>query len=193
VHQETSPADRRSPSAAGFTLVELLVTMVVMLSVLAVVAQIVVQSNVVYAQQRAHLERRYSTATTVEMIARLVRQAQSVTTDPDGNGALDSIRIVADWNPRDGDTGDPYESIVFSQAGMTLFKREAADAAPVAFADNINQLRFAYFNPGGGAVLNPLTVTIDQLALVTVTVGTPPVDGQPGLTLTSSASVRRLE
>jgi prepilin-type N-terminal cleavage/methylation domain-containing protein len=193
VHPDPSHTDRTAPSAAGFTLVELLVTMVVMLSVLAVVAQIVVQSNVVYAQQRAHLERRYNTATTVEMIARLVRQAQSVTTDPDGNGALDSIRIVADWNPRDGDTTDPYESIVFSQAGTTLFKREAADAAPIPFADNINQLSFAYFNPGGGAVLNPLTVTIDQLALVAVSVGTPPVDGQPGLTLTSSASVRRLE
>ena len=56
---------RPAPRDAGFSLVELLVTMVVMLSVLAVVTQIVVRSNVVYAQQRAHLERRYNTATTV--------------------------------------------------------------------------------------------------------------------------------
>lgn len=193
MHRDAPDADRHPGPAAGFTLVELLVTMVVVLAVLAVVTQIVVRSNIVYAQQRAHLERRYNTATTVEMIARLLRQAQSIETDPDGNSALDSIRIVADWNPRDGDTSDAYEDIVFSQAGTTLFKREAADAGLIPFAENVNQLTFAYFNPGGGAVLNPLTVTIDQLAFVTVTVGSPPVDGQPGLALASSASVRRLE
>jgi len=193
MHPDVVPIDRRLRPEAGFSLVELLVTMVVMLAVLAVVTQIVVRSNVVYAQQRAHLERRYNTATTVEMIARLVRQAESLTTDPDGNGALDSIRIVADWNPRDGDTADPYENIVFSQAGTTLFKREPTDAATVPFAENVNRLTFAYFNPAGGPVLNPLTVTTNQLAFVTVTVGTPRVDGQPGLVLSSSASVRRLE
>ena len=193
MHPAVPHADRPAGSAAGFTLVELLVTMVVMLAVLGVVTQIVVRSNVVYAQQREHLERRYSTATTVEMIARLLRQAQSIETDPDGNGALDGVRIVADWNPRDGDTADAYEDIVFSQAGTTLFKREAADAAPIPFAENVDRLAFAYFNPGGGAVLNPLTVTIDQLAFVTVSVGSPPVDGQPGIALVSSASVRRLE
>jgi prepilin-type N-terminal cleavage/methylation domain-containing protein len=193
VHRDAAHADRPAGREAGFTLVELLVTMVVVLAVLAVVTQIVVRSNVVYAQQRAHLERRYSTATTVEMIARLLRQAQSIETDPDGNGALDSVRIVADWNPRDGDTADAYEDIVFSQTGLTLFKREPADAAPVPFAENVNQLSFVYFNPGGGPVLNPLTVTIDQLAFVTVRVATSPVDGQPGLALASSASVRRLE
>ena len=75
----------------------------------------------------------------------------------------------------------------------TLFKREPTDAAAVPFAENVNRLTFAYFNPAGGPVLNPLTVTADQLAFVTVTVGTPAVDGQPGLVLTSSASVRRLE
>jgi hypothetical protein len=185
-------ADRRA-SAAGFSLVELLVTVVVVLSVLGVVSQVMVRSNTIYGQQRQHLERRYNTATTVEMMARLIRQAQSISTDPDGNGALDSIRIVADWNPKDGDSNDPYETITFTQAGNTLFKREAADAAPVPFAENISSLRFAYFNPGGGPVLNPLTVTVNQLAFVNITVNTPAVDGQPGLSLSSSASVRRLE
>jgi len=193
VHPHPSDAGPAASRESGFSLVELLVTMVVMLTVLGVVTQVVVRSNVVYAQQRAHLERRYNTATTVEMIARLLRQAESISTDPDGNNALDSVRIVADWNPRDGDTTDPYENITFSQAGTTLFKREPTDAAVVPFAENVDRLTFAYFNPAGGPVLNPLTVTSNQLAFVTVTVGTPAVDGQPGLVLTSSASVRRLE
>jgi prepilin-type N-terminal cleavage/methylation domain-containing protein len=193
MHRRPSDAQSPRPAQAGFSLVELLVTVVVMLIVLGIVTQLAVRSNTVYAQQQAHMDRRYNAATTVEMVARLVRQAQSVTTDPDGNGLLDSIGLVADWNPRDGDNNDPYETIVFTQAGTTLFKREPADAAPVAFAEGINRLTFDYFNPGGGAVLNPLVVTPSQLAFIRVTVGTPPVDGQPGMTLSSSASVRRLE
>jgi prepilin-type N-terminal cleavage/methylation domain-containing protein len=198
------PPPDRSPlrSAAGFSLPELLVTMVVMVLILGVVAQFVSRSSVTYAQQRDHMERRYTAATTADIILRLLRQAGTpggamppvtVDTDPDGNGALDSIGIVSDWNPRDGASDDPYEDIVFTVAGNTLFKQEPADVAPVPFADNISGLTFAYFNPGGGAVLNPLVATQDQLAYVTMTIRTPAVDGQPGIVLSSSASIRRLE
>jgi Tfp pilus assembly protein PilW len=189
-------------SEAGFSLAELLVTVVVMLLVLGVVAQFVSRSSVVYAQQRAHMERRYTAATTADMILRLLRQAGTpggampavtVQTDPDGNNLLDSIRIVSDWNPRDGVPDDPYEDVRFTVAGNTLFKQEPTDLAPVAFADNISGLSFAYFNPGGGPVLNPLVATQDRLAYVTMTIRTPAVDGQPGIVLSSSASVRRLE
>ena len=187
--------------AAGFTLVELLVTMVVMLLILGVVAQIVSRSSVVYGQQRDHLERRYSTATSIEMMLRLLRQARSITVDPDGNGLLDSIRVRADFNPRDGDffpiantvPVDPYEDIIFTVAGNILFKQEPTDPAPVAFAENVNLLTFQYFNGAGAVVPNPLVSTQQQLALVNVTVGSPPVDGQPGVLITSSASIRRLE
>jgi prepilin-type N-terminal cleavage/methylation domain-containing protein len=195
---------RRGPTRpeAGFSLVELLATIVVMLVVLGIVTQVVIRSQVVYGQQREHLERRYSTATTIEMMLRLLRQAQDIDVDPDGNGVLDSIRIRADWNPRDGDFEavpetvpvDAYEDITFTRNGTTIFKWEPDfDADPVAFTDNINQLVFEYFNPAGGAVPNPLTSSDNQLAFVRVTVGTTPVDGQPGVVITSSASVRRLE
>jgi prepilin-type N-terminal cleavage/methylation domain-containing protein len=187
---------------AGFSLIELLITMVVMLLVLGVVSQVVVRSNVVYAQQRNLLERRYSTATGIEMMLRLLRQAKVVNVDPDGNGTLDSIRIQADWNPRNGTTFppdapgapvDPWEDVTFTVANNTLFKREPADAAPIAFADNINSLTFEYFNGAGGQVPNAFIATQAQLAFVHVTVGSPPVDGLPGVLITSSASIRRLE
>jgi prepilin-type N-terminal cleavage/methylation domain-containing protein len=198
------PHPDRSPlrSAAGFSLPELLVTMVVMVLILGVVGQFVSRSSITYAQQRDHMERRYTAATTADIILRLLRQAGrpggampavTLQTDPDGNGLLDSIGIISDWNPHDGVPDDPYENIRFTVAGNTLFKQEPTDLAPVAFADNINGLRFAYFNPGGGAVLNPLVASQNQLAYVTMTITTPAVDGQPGIVLSSSASVRRLE
>ena len=146
-------ASKPSPrNEAGFSLVELLVTVVVMLVVLGVIGQVMVRSDIVFRQQRQHLDRRFSVATTLDTVVRLLRQAETVTTDPDGNGILDSVEIVADWNPRNGDTSDPYEAIEFSVAGNTLFKREPADAAPIAFADGVTGLTFAYFNPAGGAV-----------------------------------------
>lgn len=177
----------------GFSLVELLVTLVVVLAVLATVTHIFVQSDRVYGQQRRHLDRRYNTTAALDMMTRLLRQAQTITTDPDGNGQLDSVAILADWNPRDGDTTDPYENIRFTVSSGTLFKQEPTDAGPVAFADGITSLTFAYFNPAGGPVLNPLVATQAQLAYVTVTIRAMPVDGQPGVTLSSSVSVRRLE
>lgn len=177
----------------GFSLVELLVTMVVILAVLATVTHIFIQSNHVYRQQRSHLDRRSSTTATLDMIVRLLRQAQTIATDPDGNGLLDSVAITADWNPRDGDSDDPYENIRFSAAGGALVKLEPTDAEPVAFADGIAAVSFAYFNPAGGAVLNPLVATQQQLAFVRVTVQAAPVEGQPGVVLSSSASIRRLE
>jgi Tfp pilus assembly protein PilW len=200
----TPPVDcaSRSDGAAGFSLVELLVTLMVMLAVLGVVTQVVARTSVASAQQRAHLDRRQNTVATTEMIVRLLRQATMVHPDPDGNGVLDSIRIRADWNPRDGDWNpipetvpvDPYEDITFTVVGNTLFKEEPDfDAAPVAFADDVNTLQFAYFTPAGGAVPNPMAVTQGQLAFVRFTVGTTALDGQPGITITSSASIRRLE
>jgi prepilin-type N-terminal cleavage/methylation domain-containing protein len=177
----------------GLSLIELLLTMVVILAVLATVTHIFIQSDKVYRQQRAHLDRRYGATATLDMIVRLLRQAQTITTDPDGNNLLDSVAITADWNPRDGDFTDPYENIRFTVANGTLVKREPTDAADVAFADGIASLNFAYFNPAGGAVLNPLVATQAQLAFVRVTVQATPVEGQPGMALSSSASIRRLE
>jgi type II secretory pathway pseudopilin PulG len=184
---------RSAPGEAGFSLVELLVTLIVTLAVLGTVGSIAVRSNVIFRQQREHFDRRYNVTSTLDMIGRLLRQAEIVMPDPDGNGQLDSVQIIADWNPRNGNTNDPYENIRFTVAGNTLFKREPADAAPVPFADGISSVTFAYFNPGGGPVLNPLSVTQSQLAFVTVTVLSPAVDGQPGLSISSSASIRRLE
>jgi prepilin-type N-terminal cleavage/methylation domain-containing protein len=185
--------NRPATDDAGFSLVELLVTLVVILAVISTVGQIIVRSDTVFRQQRQQFDRRYSVATTVDMIVRLLRQAETVQTDPDGNNVLDSIGIIADWNPRDGDTNDPYENVRFTVAGNTLMKREPTDGAPVAFADGVTSMTFAYFNPAGGAVLNPLVATQSQLAFVNITVQTMPVEGQPGLSISSSASIRRLE
>ena len=88
-------------------------------------------------QQRAALDGRNSAAASVDLLARLLRQSscvsatnvycQAIFPDPDDNGVFDSVRVQADWNPRDGDLNDPYEDVLFVVANSTLWKREPTE------------------------------------------------------------------
>ncbi|HUF24320.1 MAG TPA: prepilin-type N-terminal cleavage/methylation domain-containing protein [Vicinamibacterales bacterium] len=175
----------------GFSLVETLVVTVVLLLTLGIATQIFVQGNAAYATQRAYDDARSNAAAALDMMVRLLRSADMIVPDPDGNLAADSIRIVADWNPRNG-TADPYEDVRFTTAGGILFKQEPADAAPVAFAERIASIVFTYRNGAGTLLATPWTATQAQLVLVQVTVRSTPINGL-SVTMTSSASVRRRE
>jgi Tfp pilus assembly protein PilW len=167
--------------------------------VLGMVGRIFADSDRVYRRQRQHVEARGSAAAALDMIVRLVRQAGDATAttgifpDPDANGALDSIRVVTDWNPRNGVLTDPYEDVTFTVAGGTLYKREPADAGPVAFADRVQSITFAYQSPGGVTITNPMTVPKAHLGYLLVTLQTTPIANVPGRVFTSSASIRRRE
>ena len=79
----------RGERGAGLT--EVLVMSAVMLIVLGIVTQVVIQSNKVYSVQRQLGEARENVSATLDMMVRLVRLAQVVDPDPDGDGALNSI------------------------------------------------------------------------------------------------------
>jgi prepilin-type N-terminal cleavage/methylation domain-containing protein len=179
-------------SERGFSLIELLVVTVVLIIALGIATQIFVQGNAAYTTQQAYDDARSNAAAALDMTVRLLRSADTIFPDPDGNLAADSIRIVADWNPRDGDTADPYEDVRFTTAGGVLFKQEPADAGPVAFAERIASIAFTYRNGAGTLLATPWTAAPAQLALVQVTVQSTPINGL-AVTVTSSASVRRRE
>ena len=174
----------------GFSLIEMLIVTVITVVAIGVVTSMFVQGNQLYASQRAFDEARSNASAALDMTVRVLRGAQTIQPDPDGNLVADSIRAVSDWNPRDGDTADAYEDVTFSVAGGTLFKREPADAAPVAFADRVESMAFVYRNPAGALVATPWTAVASQLAYVQVTVRSTPINGTR-VTVKSSASVRR--
>lgn len=176
----------------GFSLVETLVVTVVLVIALGISTSLFVEGNRTYEGQRSYDEARSNSTAALDMTVRLLRSATLIVPDPDGNLATDSIRVVSDWNPQDGDTLDPYEDVTFTTAGGTLFKQEPADAGPVAYADRVASIAFAYRNPAGLAIATPWTVNQRQLALVTVTVQSTPINGVQ-VAMTSSASVRRTE
>jgi prepilin-type N-terminal cleavage/methylation domain-containing protein len=194
-----SAADPRADGESGFTLLELLVTSIIVLIVLGLVGQIFADSDRVYRTQRQYVDVRGNAGAALDMMVRLIRQAGEtgagvgIFPDPDGNGTLDSIRVVTDWNPRNGVVTDPYEDVTFTVAGGTLFKREPSDAGPVAFADRVQSIAFAYVSPAGVPVTNPITVPKAHLGYVTVTLQATPIANVAGRVFTASASVRRRE
>jgi len=176
----------------GFSLIEMLVVTVVLVIALGIATQIFVQGNAAYTTQQAYDEARSNASAALDMTVRLLRSAQTITPDPDGNLAADSIRIVGDWNPRDGDTNDPYEDVRFTVNGGQLLKQEPTDAAPVAFAERIASIAFTYRNGAGAVLATPWTASQNQLGFVTAIVTSTPINGLQ-VAMTSSASVRRLE
>lgn len=176
----------------GFSLAETLVVTVVLVVALGIATSLFVQGNSTYAAQRQFDDARNNASAALDMTVRLLRGATTIFPDPDGNLAADSVRVVSDWNPKDGDTTDSYEDVRFTVANGRLFKQEPADAAPVAFAEGIASIAFAYFSSAGVQLATPWTANQNALELVTITVTTTAVNGTQ-ITMTSSASVRRNE
>ena len=176
----------------GVGLNELMVTTALVLLVLGIVVRIVVQSNDMMRKQRTFGQQRENIAATLDMITRLTRSAQTIHPDPDGDGVMNSIRLIADWNPRNGVTTDPYEDIIFSSNGQQLMKKEPTDGVPVAFAERVTGLTFAYFDTNNVPLTNPVA-SASRIAYVNIGVLTGTVDGLPGVTMSSAATVRRAE
>lgn len=189
-------------SERGMTMVELLVSSAVMLTVLSVSTTVMTRSSTMFTQQRAALDGRNSAAASVDLLTRLLRQSscisatavycQSIFPDPDGNNVFDSVRVRADWNPRDGDLNDAYEDVLFVVANGTLWKREPSDAALVSFGDQVQSLSFAYTNQNGGPLTNPVARP-DLIGGVRVTIVTTAGRGLPAVTSTSAISLRRIK
>jgi prepilin-type N-terminal cleavage/methylation domain-containing protein len=189
-------------SERGMTMVELLVSSAVMLVVLSVSTTVMTKSSTMFSQQRAALGGRNSAAASVDLLTRLLRQSscvsatavycQSIFPDPDGNTVFDSVRVRADWNPRDGDLNDAYEDVLFVVANGTLWKREPSDAALVSFGDQVESLRFTYTNQNGAALANPVARP-DLIGGVNVTIVTTAGRGLPSVTSTSAISLRRIK
>ena len=157
-----------SDAGKGFTLLELLVTVVVMGVVLGIVGQILVQTQTVYLNQREMIRAQQDVRFALHTFVRLLRMSgndpletpigfQAIDPDPDGNTIWDTIRIRADWNPADGDLADPDEDVRFTVNNNILLIQQASDASAVEFLPNISAIQFQYFDGDGNVIADPVT------------------------------------
>ncbi len=170
---------RRVSREAGFSLIETLTVTAVLAVVLLTIGQLADRVQLAYLSQRRQLEALDNARPALDLIARLVRMAggnprglagvRAVDPDPDGNGALDSIALQADWNPPNGSFADPWENVAFSVRDNALVKVEAGDPPQgVLLGTGVAALRFSYLDAGLTPLADPVA-TPDAIAYVSLT------------------------
>ena len=191
---------------AGFSLIEMLTVTAVAAVVLMLVGQLVAGMQRGFATQRAQVEAIDNARAALDTMVRLVRMAgnnprgradvEAVHPDVDGNGLLDSLGLVADWNPADGDFDDPYESVLFFVSQGQLRKLEAGDPPEgVEFAPDVEALRVRFFDTGMGPIADPIA-TPGAIAFTELTLQLRPAAGaarSAPIEITSGASLRGRE
>lgn len=171
----------RARARRGFTLVELMLSMLLLSVVLGAVVSVVLTMQRSYIRQRQvagsddALRAAESTLLTVLRSAGanpLMMTGASIpqlAADPLGHGTFDNVRAVADFNPADGDTNDPLEDVTVSVASDTMFVRWQAGGSTDAVAYGIRSLLFEYYASNGVALTTASQASMATRVKITMT------------------------
>jgi prepilin-type N-terminal cleavage/methylation domain-containing protein len=149
---------KRLRNRAGFSLVELIVSLVIFSIIMGSLISVILVVQRRYVDQRERVRAQESLRVAQMTIAPLLRAAGAdpreskltlVNVDPDGNGVFDDLRVVSDFNPIDGDVADDLEDVQIWVATDTLWIRWKTGAAKQALAWPIKSLRFEYYANNG--------------------------------------------
>lgn len=161
----------RSSVRRGFTLIELMISMLLLSIVLGAVVSVVVTMQRSYLRQRQVAGSDDALRAAESTLLNVMRSAGAnpyaitgprLSADPLGHGVFDNVRTVADFNPADGDTNDPLEDVTVSVANDTMYVRWQAGAATQPAAYGIRSLLFEYYASNGVAL-----TTVSQAGLAT--------------------------
>jgi prepilin-type N-terminal cleavage/methylation domain-containing protein len=142
---------------AGFTLTELMISITMLAIIMGGVVSVMVSMQRGYNRQR-EVARMEDALRVAELITtRILQAAGSNSLNMTGAGApridplaspFDTLRVVADYNPVDGDVADPLEDMQVWVLSDTLFVSWQAGgaASPVAFP--VRSLLFQYDSAG---------------------------------------------
>ncbi len=187
-------------TSRGFTLIELMIAMTILLIMLAALATILLGINRQFRTQRPRLEAVSDAQLAVDTITRLIRTARNrpttcqtsfVVSNPTpyvaGSGSYFSqLRLQSDWNPADCALTGTDEDVTISVSNGNLYL-DAAQSVP--FVSNIAAVRFQFFNGSNVLMTSPHTQT-DQIARIQVEIQTAATDGT-SRTITSGATIRK--
>ena len=195
-----SPLPARSRTEAGFTLVELMVTLGILAVVTLTLTTILLSSNRLQSRTVTRAEVQASTRQALSIMTTELRQAGADPSNPPagivGIAHADSgnVHIRADLSG-DGaiQTAEPSEDVTYNwnPATQTLSRDPGTGAATLL--TNVSSLRFTYFDASN----NPLTalpLSVSDAALVHVigiTMTTQGRDSHP-LTLTTKVTLRNM-
>jgi prepilin-type N-terminal cleavage/methylation domain-containing protein len=190
------PMNERSRES-GFTLIELIISMVLLGIMLAALFGTVTHTQQRYVQQRI-TTRSHETLGMAELtMTRLFRSARSdpkeaklsgITPNPLNHATWDNVAIRSDFNPADGDVNDLMEDVQLSTANDTLFVRWQKNGATTPMAYPVRSILFEYYSTSGVKLNNVADVV--GAARVKFTISVPGKPGAPLVTRTTWATIR---
>lgn len=149
---------RGPPPAPGFTLVELVVALTMLSVVLGALMGVGLSIQRAYVEERETARAQEYLRTAQFILVTVLRMVGAdphntglarLEPDPLSHGTFDNVRVVADFNPADGDVTDPLEDVLVSVQAETLLVRWGAGGAGQAVAFTIRELRFEYYRSDG--------------------------------------------
>jgi type IV pilus assembly protein PilW len=169
-------------SNQGFTLVELMVTLVISGVVLAGICSTFYSQHTSYLNQEQIASMQQNLRAAMYIMERDIRMAGH---DPNGDSGAGivtanaaSIRIAQDLTNNagtgipDGDVGDPGENITYSLADadgdgdMDLVRTDHSAAVTQMIAEDIDALNFVYLNQSGGVTTMPADIRSVQISVL---------------------------
>lgn len=147
--------------SCGFTLVEVLMTLVILSLVSASLFSVTLSMQRDYARQKSETQAQEALRTAESALSTVLRTAGAdlrggtlglLEADPLNHGVFDNVRAVADFNPADGDVSDPLEDVTVSVDDDTLFVRWQAGGATLPLAYPVRELLFEFYAGNGTAL-----------------------------------------
>lgn len=128
----------RIRSSRGFSMIELLVGLVVLVMAMAGLASLLIQNARMNKLQQMTVEAQGNARNCLSMVVQKLRSAgwdplnaglNTVVLDPNLADQISEIEVFADFNPEDGDTLDPDEQVLIRHIGNRVeWRRSPADA-----------------------------------------------------------------
>lgn len=190
---------------SGFTLVELLITTVILIFILGTMSGIVYSVQSSYRKQQERTDAVNEASAALDMITRLIRMAgnnpngisglQAIDPGTAQGGVYQTIRIRSDWHGStlssmpDGDISDSLEDVTFFVQNNKLMKQEPSDTSAVEFLDNVNYLQFVYYDTNNVMITDPVSNSA-SICRIDITIIMGQSNSTP-ITFTSSAFLRQ--
>ena len=174
-----------SRARAGFTLIEMAVSMTLLVIIMGSVFGVMARSQREYAEQR-EVVRAQETMQGVEiLLARVLKSARAdpqqldiglLDPDPLGNGVFDNLRVVSDLDG-DGLTTGQMEDVEVHVESDTLWMRWQAGATAQPIAHEVAELSFEYYAMDGTVLTTVADAALASRVKTTVAVRRPDAGG----------------
>lgn len=169
---------------AGFTLVEMMVSLSILTLAMGGVAGLLIQNSQINRREQMRAEVQDNARTCLSMIVQVLRSAgwdprnigmAPVVLNPNPSGLTDTIEVLADLN-EDGDTNDPGEDVLIRHIEDRIEWRTSSDTTQpfVTLAENISN-----DSDGDGVeevMFVPDSMTAPTIITVRITARSPVVD-----------------